>query len=368
MMILKGAYTGDRSMQYAWPVPPVVTLAKVEGTKYWKFHETMAMARGPRGYRVLMEDFNYHVWIAYVYGTYIAIERYDGENWVDYTLITPALPAKPTHVSLTFDNIGNPVCAYELEGIVYLRWYDAVNQVVTITTIGEGKSPFVSLEFFNSFIGISQIQMVYVKPDKSVVTLYQDDRYLVEYPTSLPVVDDILSFGCTAFSNLKIVYTAKEGATQVIANRATPRKGLWAGQAVKQEFEVTDFSVSISDAIKISPDSLDSPFFGDVTSIGIEIVSASIELKNVNKTAGFYADPPVNPDGATLGISVGTVVIECKNSVINKGFSEVIPSPNNNFLSDLIINTTVTAIPVTQSEEVPAAVIHSISNLIITVY
>lgn len=340
-MLLNGTYTGDRLMQYAWPVPPVVTFAKVEGTKYWKFHETMAVARGPRGYRVPMEDFIYSVWIVYKYGSYLAIERYDGEKWVDYHIITPILEGEVKHVSLTFDSTGNPVCVYEMDGVIYIRWYDAITQLVVIDTIGPGKSPFVSLEFFNSFMGISQVHMVYIKPDGTVVSRFQDDRYISETVSLAEPVDDILSFGSTSFSNLKMVYTTKdENSNQIIKNRATLRKGFWLGDSVEDTTRVSELTALF----------IDTPRITDSELVGVSVTGTTSAIcKSVILRPDDIPYDPEDPaylgSIARVGVGIsGTTTAALKSAVINLGISELAVSSREEIVENMTCSLITTGV------------------------
>lgn len=351
MMLLNGTYTGDRLMQYAWPVPPVVTFAKVEGTKYWKFHETMAVARGPRGYRVPMEDFIYSVWIVYKYGSYLAIERYDGEKWVDYHIITPILEGEVKHVSLTFDSTGNPVCVYEMDGVIYIRWYDAITQLVVIDTIGPGKSPFVSLEFFNSAMGTSQVQMVYIKPDGTVVARFQDDRYIAEYEAITDTVDDILSYGVTGFSNLKMVYTKKVNEVQTILNKATLRKGFWVGDAVEDATKITDIEVAFIDTARITEE--------EAVSVSVVADAVNVDYRNVIIRPDDIPFDPYDPSYlasiARVAVSLsGTATVDYKDIAVKKSIGEAITSSRQEVVDTFIANIRTSGLPFS-FEELPVS-------------
>ncbi len=373
-MFLTGNYSGTNATKQVWPITPSISLAPIVGTKYYKFHEVVAVSRGPKGLLVQPEDFIFDVWVAYQAGTTIEVQRFNGVAWVDTTVIASDLVGTVKHISLTFDQIGNPVCAFQIENTIYLRWYDPVLASNTVTVIGEGKSPFICMEFFNSYLGARQIHLIYAKPRPKehtfdIVCRLQDERYTEEhvvFPTTRDVlglgIDDILSFGVTAFNNLKIVYTAKNFLSQGIYNIATPRKGLWQGDSTPQtvtpevqRLEIVDASKIINDVVEPGlPDKATVDSSGTVVSIGL--VLAIIIIDNTSQ-----------PDLATVDSSGTVTFIELKNVTINNSQEEPIPAALSSTTSDFIVGVEEAAIQTSQEEPIPAALSSSISNFSLTV-
>lgn len=344
---------------------PVYTMAPIVGTTYYKFFEKCAVARGPVAPSTPLEDFQYSVWVAYQSGTDVVIERFNGTSWVDLTVIESGIVGTINHISLTFDQLGNYVCTWELNGTIFLRWYDPTISSVTTTSIGLGKSPFITMSCFNSFLGNRQIYLVYVKPNMDLVYRLQDDRYTVEYPVQSNV-DDILAFGVTPYNNLKIILTYRVGGTtQVIDNKATVRKGLWQGDSTTQTLTPEVQRLEIVDTSKIISD-VAEPGLSDTATVDSSGTVVSIGLS----LAVIYIDSTSQPnltDLATVDSSGTVTFIELKNVLINNSQEEPIPTALSSTTSDFIVGVEEALIQTSQEEPIPAALSSSISNFSLTV-
>ncbi len=346
-------------------IPPLYTMAPILGTTYYKFFEKAAIARGPLSYGSTPEDFDYCLWTAYQSGTDVVVERFDGSAWVDLTVIASGIVGTIHHISLTFDQLGNPICSWEIDGTIYLRWYDPLIPAMTTTNLGAGKSPFITMSCFNSFLGNRQIYLVYVKPNMDLVYRLQDDRYTVEYLVQSSV-DDILAFGVTPYNNLKIILTYRVGGTtQVIDNKATVRKGLWQGDSTPQTVTPEVQRLEIVDVSKIISDVTD-PVLSDKATVDSSGTVVSIGLALAVITIDSTSQPNLT-DLATVDSSGTVTFIELKNVTIHNSQEEPIPAALSSTMSDFIVGIEEALIQTSQEEPIPAALSSSISNFSLTV-
>lgn len=338
----------------------VNTFAPILGTTYFKFYETLATARGPIGLGDPLSDFDYSVWVAFQDGTDIVVERFDGTTWTDRTVIATDIVGIINHISLTFDASGNFVCAFEISGNVFLRYYDTLAAANLVKPLGAGKSPFCSMEVFNSFLGSRQVHLVYVKPNKDLICLLQDERYLIEYVV-LSNVDDILSFGITGYNNLKITYTDSALGGQRILNVATPRKGMWVGEMPKNTFTLPEMLVEIKSA-DVYLNETDSVAFGQtVSNVSIQVASAYVRIDEPSPVDNSF-------DTVAFGQTVSNVVVTLSNIINKTTQTEAVPPVLENTATSVTVSVPETGITTMQTElTLPPVLENTATSLLITV-
>lgn len=359
---------GHIGLLWGGRLSPYKTLVPIEGTIYYKFHERVAVSRGPLEGGQPLEDFEYCLWSAYQVDDTVVADRFDGTAWVEPTVIATGIVGTINHISLTFDANGNFVCFFEVSGNLFLRYYDTLLAANIVKPMGEGKSPFCSQEAFNSFLGPRQVHLVYVSKNNKLVYCLQDERYLyhVEF---ISYANDILAFGVTGYNNLKVTYVQDVGVTPLIKATATARKGVWQGEMPKNTFTLPEMLVEIKSADVYLDETSPANNSFDAVSFGLIVDNVSVSLANAMVTIDEPSPVDNSSDVVSFGLSVNNVSVTLSNIIIKALPVEPIPSALQHTSDSLLVTLTDTGVTTVQSElnALPPALEHSITFLTITV-
>ena len=129
--------------------------------------------------------------------------RISADGVAESTLFTAA---GLTELSLAFDQNMRPVVAYVQSGEAKLRWYDALTESVTTTTLAAGvETPRVCLDDKRPLqFGNSDVILAYVR-DGGLYFRAQRDRYDVEYLLQADVGGTLIRVGMNEISRLQFM-------------------------------------------------------------------------------------------------------------------------------------------------------------------
>lgn len=120
-------------------------------------------------------------------GNSVYTERLVEGNWTDRTFIFSYSGPPGRWFDLTFDQLGRPFICWEVDGQVWVRWYNPISQMAETWNICAGRTPVCSIDTFHEYQSdISDILLFYIDDEADRVKYrLQRDRYLVEYETEL---------------------------------------------------------------------------------------------------------------------------------------------------------------------------------------
>ena len=143
-----------------------------------------------------------HTWSCRAVGDSIQLRR-DSDAWAELLTF-----ASPYEIAFTFDQNMRPLVAMATRAKqLSLYWYDPVVAGYVTTTLGQGRSPRMTLDDKRPFAGqYSDALLGYVK-GKQLVYRMQRDRFLVEYPvlSDIPGHARLKHFGMC--DNLRVQFT-----------------------------------------------------------------------------------------------------------------------------------------------------------------
>lgn len=106
-----------------------------------------------------------------------------GDFMLQHESDTPTLEfsdADVVHVDVTFDQVGGPLYLYQKnDGDVYLRWFDPEIPAITITNLGPGLEPSITIDTVYR-VSTSDIIVSY-RVGNQVRYRLGSDRYTIEY-------------------------------------------------------------------------------------------------------------------------------------------------------------------------------------------
>lgn len=148
-------------------------------------------------------------WLVYQLADKVVIRgAIDDNTWSEPTELFTEL-ATITAISLSFDNLGRPVLAYQKNGGVYLWFYDSQLGDATIKTISTvGLTPVVDFDIKEDTSSVdADIMLYYVKED-SIYYRLQRDRFDVEYYTGVSEPNvKLRRAGVTSDNRFQVEYT-----------------------------------------------------------------------------------------------------------------------------------------------------------------
>lgn len=150
-----------------------------------------AFDMGPVALSNPVEGLLRRAWVVEWKGGTFQIARATPEGWESQGTLF-SWPNEPESVSLTFDQNGREVVAWDGGGVVNLWWYDPQLGTSAIREIGPGRCPLVLLDDKRpEFSGESDVLVFYIRADNSTVYLRQRERYNVAFPVPVPQHDAV---------------------------------------------------------------------------------------------------------------------------------------------------------------------------------
>ena len=87
-----------------------------------------------------------------------------------------------SEISVCFNQSAQPVTAYTLDGITYLKWFDTQTAQYVVTNLGIGlTSPRVILDIKDKKSNQSDVILFYFRSNTQLCCRYQRDRFSIEY-------------------------------------------------------------------------------------------------------------------------------------------------------------------------------------------
>lgn len=179
-----------------------VTSAFIDPDGRFKPYYYIDWERGPVAFNDATQGLNYQVWVAWVAGSTIYVQRESGGA------ITPMITGltNVTDVALAFDQNAAPVIAYADSGVTSLWWYDYSIPGRRTTVFTGATSPRLCLDDKRaSQTGNSDILFFYVKPG-SIRYVQQRDLYGVERTLAAVPSGTIAAVGMNLNWRMQLVY------------------------------------------------------------------------------------------------------------------------------------------------------------------
>lgn len=215
----------------AFDLSPVSNnMQRLGDSDYWRMEERVSVSRGPASRGLSPTPFSQHTWEAKVSNQTIILRDPEGSEEALFNA-----GEELDQISLTFDQSGRPMVAYETDGRIKLWWYDPDLNAVTVADLDEGTSPFIGIDDFTNTDNTNTIVLAYVR-DNRVVYRKQQDRYRTLYQTNVENAIALLNMSESIQGGLVIHYAVDLGENGVgVRNIATERSGLWNFERIETE-------------------------------------------------------------------------------------------------------------------------------------
>jgi len=180
VQILYNRYAGERTSQPIF----LQNLAEIyESYIVWEVEGDLKIIEGEMV--INPDDLLYYR--LHLEGNDVYTERLVDGFWVDREFLF-TYPGEPGRwFDLTFDQLGREFVSWEIDGQVWIYWYNSLNHQMEIWNVCPGRTPVCSIDTYHEYQSdISDILLFYIDDEADRVKYrLQRDRYGVEYETKL---------------------------------------------------------------------------------------------------------------------------------------------------------------------------------------
>ena len=342
----------DVTYRPAWDFTPVEdNMVEIGDTGYYRFIVDSAASSGPTAIGQPINPLNLKDW---------QLDVDDSDNVTLSTVNqTPNVISVPnvsnaTHIDFTFDQNGGLLIVFEVDGDVFLRWFNPQQGTTVIDNLGTGITPFISPTSWNVLHDTTEVLLVYVR-DGDIRYRRQLDRYGTEYSLSIGNVGAIMHGEINLTNAFVIEYF--DLSDNQIKTISTESSGTWIvdeGGDVTATAELTAFTIS-SSVINTNTIEETAPITPNTNLLQLKITDGTYEVPG----GVAYIGDNITTDNASVNVRLFQVtgetdVVELDDSItvdsVSIGTADNLVTSNSDAV-ELSDNVTIDSASITVTDQ-----------------